>query len=83
MLSPKRDLIAAKLFLRLALSGGGDRPYFFALIGEVADKWIGVAAAAKKSVFAAIGMPDSKLYSATEFSTTGSGAAIKAVRGSC
>jgi transposase-like protein len=26
MLSPKRDLIAAKLFLRLALSGGGSRP---------------------------------------------------------
>ena len=26
MLSPKRDLIAAKLFLRLALSGGGVRP---------------------------------------------------------
>jgi transposase-like protein len=26
MLSPKRDLIAAKLFLRLALSGGGPRP---------------------------------------------------------
>jgi transposase-like protein len=25
MLSPKRDLIAAKLFLRLALSGGGPR----------------------------------------------------------
>jgi IS6 family transposase len=26
MLSPKRDLIAAKLFLRLALSGGGPAP---------------------------------------------------------
>ena len=26
MLSPKRGLIAAKLFLRLALSGGGPRP---------------------------------------------------------
>ena len=26
MLSPKRDLIAAKLLLRLALSGGGPRP---------------------------------------------------------
>jgi IS6 family transposase len=26
MLSPKRDLIAAKLFLRLALSGGGPQP---------------------------------------------------------
>ena len=26
MLSPKRDLVAAKLFLRLALSGGGPRP---------------------------------------------------------
>ena len=26
MLSPKRDLIAAKLFLRLALSGGGPSP---------------------------------------------------------
>src|SRR5262249_50533662 len=26
MLSPKRDLIAAKLFLRLALSGGGRSP---------------------------------------------------------
>jgi transposase-like protein len=26
MLSPKRDLIAAKLFLRLALSGGGPTP---------------------------------------------------------
>lgn len=26
MLSPKRDLIAAKLFLRLALSGSGPRP---------------------------------------------------------
>jgi len=26
MLSPKRDLIAAKLFLRLALSGGAPRP---------------------------------------------------------
>jgi transposase-like protein len=26
MLSPKRDLIATKLFLRLALSGGGPRP---------------------------------------------------------
>jgi transposase-like protein len=26
MLSPKRDLIAAKLFLRLALSSGGPRP---------------------------------------------------------
>jgi transposase-like protein len=26
MLSPKRDLIAAKLFLRLALSGGGPGP---------------------------------------------------------
>jgi len=26
MLSPRRDLIAAKLFLRLALSGGGPRP---------------------------------------------------------
>jgi len=26
MLSPKRDLIAAKLFLRLALSGGGPPP---------------------------------------------------------
>ena len=26
MLSPKRDLIAAKLILRLALSGGGPRP---------------------------------------------------------
>ena len=26
MLSPKRDLIAAKLFLRFALSGGGPRP---------------------------------------------------------
>jgi transposase-like protein len=26
MLSPKRDLIAAKLFLRLALSGDGPRP---------------------------------------------------------
>ena len=26
MLSPKRDLIAAKLVLRLALSGGGPRP---------------------------------------------------------
>jgi transposase-like protein len=26
MLSPKRDLVAAKMFLRLALSGGGPRP---------------------------------------------------------
>ena len=26
MLSPKRDLVAAKLFLRLALSGGGAPP---------------------------------------------------------
>jgi transposase-like protein len=26
MLSPKRDLIAAKMFLRLALSGGGPTP---------------------------------------------------------
>jgi transposase, IS6 family len=26
MLSPKRDLIAAELFLRLALSGGGPPP---------------------------------------------------------
>jgi IS6 family transposase len=26
MLSPKRDLVAAKLFLRLALSGGGPLP---------------------------------------------------------
>jgi len=26
MLSPKRDMVAAKLFLRLALSGGGPRP---------------------------------------------------------
>jgi transposase-like protein len=26
MLSPKRDLIAAKLFLRLILSGGAPRP---------------------------------------------------------
>ena len=26
MLSPKRDLVAAKLFLRLALSGGGPPP---------------------------------------------------------
>ena len=36
MLSPKRDLIAAKLFLRLALSGGAPRPRVITVDGHPA-----------------------------------------------
>src|SRR6185437_10268713 len=36
MLSPKRDLIAAKLFLRLALSGGGPSPRIINVDGHPA-----------------------------------------------
>jgi transposase, IS6 family len=36
MLSPKRDLIAAKLFLRLALSSGGPRPLVINVDGHPA-----------------------------------------------
>jgi transposase, IS6 family len=36
MLSPKRDLIAAKLFLRLALSGGRPRPQVINVDGQPA-----------------------------------------------
>jgi transposase-like protein len=36
MLSPRRDLIAAKLFLRLALSGGGPRPRVINVDGDPA-----------------------------------------------
>ena len=36
MLSPKRDLIAAKLFLRLALSGGGPSPRVINVDGHTA-----------------------------------------------
>src|SRR5690349_22927311 len=36
MLSPKRDLIAAKLFLRLALSRGGPPPRVINVDGHVA-----------------------------------------------
>jgi transposase-like protein len=36
MLSPKRDLVAAKMFLRLALSGGGPRPHVINVDGHPA-----------------------------------------------
>ena len=42
MLSPKRDLIAAKLFLRLALSGGGQDPRVINVDGHPAYASAGV-----------------------------------------
>jgi hypothetical protein len=72
--------------IQVGLGGGGDRPYFLALIGKVADEWIGATARAQGSVFAAIGAPNSEgsmLHSVTEFSSTGSSAAIRSVRSAC
>jgi transposase, IS6 family len=47
MLSPKRDLIAAKLFLRLALSGGAPRPRVINVDGHPA--YAGAIAELKQS----------------------------------
>ena len=47
MLSPKRDLIAATLFLRLALSGAGPRPRVINVDGHPA--YAGAVAELKQS----------------------------------